>query len=188
MGRIGLVVAFAGMLAITTFAGALPADAETRRAANAPTTIIVRTSVVGPADAGSTVQVRCGGETVILTFDKTGAPNTSSVGSFSKVDGGWESFSNLPDALIGCTFTETANGNAASTSWTCTYASTEPSTPNGGGIEPVPGCASDAGTGSGPVTVHYGNVATNVQTQVSTVTFTNTYGAEPVGADPTFTG
>src|SRR5262249_47467993 len=147
-----------------------------------------RKSVIGPAEAGSTVQVRCGGETVTLTFDKTGAPGTTSVGSFPKVDRAWETFSNLPDVVTTCTFTETVNGNASSTSWSCTYGSTEPSAPGGGGVDPAPGCAVDAGKGSGPVTVHYGNVETNVQTQVSTVTFTNTYGPEPVEQDPTFTG
>jgi hypothetical protein len=101
------------------------------------------------------------------------------VGSFSKVDGAWATFASLPPEPTSCSFTETVNANAASTTWTCAYESTEPDIPKGQGLEQEPGCAAAWGTGGGPVTVLYGDVETNVETQVSTVTFTNTYVAPP---------
>jgi hypothetical protein len=190
MRGIGLFVAFAGTLALALVALVLPAGAGQAPPQNPPTTLIIRKVVTGPATAGSTVQIHCGaGDTATLTFDKNGAPDTTSVGSFSKVDGAWKTFSNLPDVPTSCTFTETVNANATSTAWTCAYQSTEPNVAKGQGVEQAPGCAAASGAGGGPVTVLYGNVETNVQTQVSTVTFTNTYGAaQPVAAAPTFSG
>ena len=188
MRRIRLLVGFVGVVTLGVGALVLPARAGTEPPEDAPTTFVIRKVVNGPATAGSTVAVNCGGETAVLTFDKTGAPDTTSVGSFTKVDGAWMFFTSLPEEPSECTSTETSTGGAASTSWTCSFLTTEPEVPRSQQVEdPEPGCAAAAGTGTGPVVVVYGNLDDDIETQVSTVTFTNTYVA-PVNTAPTFTG
>jgi hypothetical protein len=191
MRRTGLLVAFVGALTLSV-AAVVPAGAG--EAPEDATTIIVRKVVVGPATSGSTVVVECADsdEVATLTFDKTGAPDTTSSSSFTKVSGAWQLVTDLPPDSTPCTFTETVTGGAESTSWTCAYESTEPDVVKDQGLEdPEPGCAVAAGTGTGPVTVIYGNFDSDVETQTSTVTFTNTYvapPAPPVNTAPNFTG
>jgi hypothetical protein len=192
MRKIGLFATFVGVLALSVSALVIPAGAGEGPPADPVTTIIIRKVVSGPATAGSSVVIACdGGDTATLTFDTTGAPDTTTSGAFTKVDGAWTLFTSLPEEPTPCTFTETVTGGAASTTWTCAYESTEPDVPKSQGLEgPEPGCAVAAGSGTGPVTVVYGNFDTNVETQASTVTFTNTYVAAPlpVNTAPNFTG
>jgi hypothetical protein len=197
MRKVGLLAGFVGALVLAVGALVVPAGAGQEPPEDAPTTIIIRKVVLGPATEGSAITISCGdGDIATLTFDKTGAPDTASVGSFSKVDGAWVLFTDLPDDPTPCTFTETANGATTTTlvdtSWTCAYESTEPDIVKGQGLEaPEPGCAAAAGNGPGPVTVTYGNFDTDVETQTSTVTFTNTYVAPaplPLDLAPNFTG
>jgi hypothetical protein len=194
MRRFGLSVVLAAVLVLGFGAFVVPAGAGSD-GEQGTTTFIIRKVVNGPATAGSTVVVDCEGETATLTFDATGAPNTTSSNSFVKANGAWVLDTNLPPDLTACTYTETVTGGAVSTSWTCAYESTEPDEPKAlpqGLEDPDPGCAAAAGTGTGPVTVVYGNLDDNVASQTSTVTFTNTYVAPPppppVVTGPSFTG
>ena len=192
MRKVGLLVALVGAVVLALGAFVVPAVAGEQD--TDATTIIVKKVVTGPATAGSTVVIDCGGSSVAtLTFDKAGAPDTTSTGSFAKVNGAWQYQTTLPEEAITCTFTETVTGGAESTSWTCSYQSTEPDVIKGQGpaADPEPGCAAASGTGTGPATVVYGNFDSDVETQTSTVTFTNAYvapPAPPVNTAPNFTG
>ena len=120
MRKLGLSVALGGAVVLAPGAFVVPAVAGDQD--SDATTIIVKEVVTGPATAGSTVVIDCGGSSVAtLTFDKTGAPDTSSTGSFTKSNGAWQYQTTLPEEAITCTFTETVSGGAESTSWTCAY-------------------------------------------------------------------
>lgn len=194
MRKIGLFVGLGGAVVLALGAFVVPAVAG--EPVNDATTIIVKKVVTGPATAGSTVTVECtdSNEVATLTFDKTGAPDTSTSNQFHKVNGAWQLQTSLPEEATPCTFTETVTGGAASTSWACAYESTAPDVVKGQGpaADPEPGCAAASGTGVGPATVVYGNFDNHIETQTSTVTFTNTYvaptPAPPVEIAPTFTG
>ena len=196
MRRIWLVATFVGVLTLGVGAFVLPAGAgEVDLGA---TTFVVRKVVVGPATSGSAVVVQCSdsSETATLTFDKTGAPDTTTSNSFEKLNGAWVLNTSLPPEATACTFTETVSGGALNTAWICSYQSSppeeEPALPEGIDDPLTPGCAAGSGTGTGPVTVVYGNLDDDVATQSSVVTFTNTYGdlppAPPVNTAPNFTG
>jgi hypothetical protein len=160
--------------------------------------ITVRKVVVGTGTGPSSVSVACEGaeaaalETVVLNFDAQGHPTTAEPPGFDIVDGAW----NVSDSTGNggsCTFTESATGGAASTSWTCDYTSTEVEVPESTQLVPA-GCDADSGTGVGPITVVYPGDRV-VSQQASTVVFTNTFVAAPpvqaapqVVAQPTFTG
>ena len=193
MRRIGLLVGFVGALALAVGALVLPAGAGEGPPEDPATTIRIRKVVSGPATAGSTIVIQCGGgESATLTFDKTGAPDTTSVGSFTKVDNAWVLVTSLPEEPTPCTFTETVTGGAASTSFTCTYEAVEADVPKSQGLdEPRAGCDASAGTGTGPVTVVYAGIEQDIEAQTSIVTFTNTYVAVApplVVTNPNFTG
>jgi hypothetical protein len=193
MRKVGLLVALVGAVVLALGAFVVPAVAGEQD--TDATTLIVKKVVNGPATAGSTVKVQCtdSDEVATLTFDATGAPSTASSNSWAKVNGAWQLQTTLPEAATPCTYTETETGGAESTSWTCAYQSTEPDVVKGQGpaADPEPGCAAAAGTGTGPATVVYGNFDSDVETQSSTVTFTNTYvapPAPPANTAPNFTG
>jgi len=170
------------------------------------TTMIVKKVVTGTGTAGSTVVVDCdgglAGDSATLTFDKNGAPNTTTNTDWQKLNGGWTLFDTLGNANDACSFEETVTGGATSTSFTCAYQNVESDEIENQQIEL--GCDAASGTGTGPVEVLYG-FNLNVFSQTSTVTFTNTFqaattttttttptttttAAAPVATSPTFTG
>jgi hypothetical protein len=166
-------------------------------------TITVEKVVVG-SGAPSSVTVDCetdapsadAVEGVVLNFAADGSPvDTVPAGVFDVVDGAFTISGDNGDESGRCTFTETATGGAASTSFTCAYEFTPVIHPTATQIEGA-GCVEEAGVGVGPVQVNYpGN--DDVDEQASTVVFTNTFTAAPleplrpaaqVVAHPAFTG
>jgi hypothetical protein len=192
-------LAATGTLTLTTSAGAGEEPGMT--------TIIVRKNVVGTGTGGSTVRLDCSddGDTVDLNFDAAGHPTTSvpADGSISIVGGAWQiSSGNPPNEPVPCTFTEITTGGASFTGWTCAYSFTAPESepappaPAALGIPAVVlGCMDPLGVGTGPATVTYGNSVQDIETQTSTVTFTNVFPRaeagvvdDPVVVAPAFTG
>ncbi len=119
-----------------------------------------------------------------LGFDATGAPTTTDNDLWVADGGQWV----LPDARYinvpqVCTATETDADGATSTSWTCAY-SVEQST------EPPPGCAADAGSGTGPVEFTLIGAGEGAAGQDVDLVFTNTIAPvpAPITAEVTFTG
>ena len=199
LALVAAALAATGTLTVATTAGAGEESGMT--------TIIVRKNVVGTGTGGSTVRLDCsaGGDTVDLNFDAAGHPTTSvpADSSISIVAGAWQIDAGVPpDEPVPCTFTEITTGGAAVTGWTCTYSFTAPESepappaPAALGIPAIVlGCADPLGVGTGPATVTYGNSVQDIETQTSTVTFTNVFVAagaggvtEPVVVTPAFTG
>src|SRR5262249_17752367 len=160
MRKIGLLAAVGiGVLALG--ASVVPAGAG-----DSQTTIVVKKVVSGPTAAATTVVVDCEAyPDTTLTFDATGAPNTTTNNSWVKSNGGWALFANFLQNRSECSFTETVTGGAASTSWTCVYQSTEFTGPSSKQVQ-SPGCAATSGTGTGAVTVLYASTGDELLNQM----------------------
>lgn len=189
------------LLLAAVAAVALPLSATTAGAQQiSDVTITVKKVVVGTG-APSAVTVDCVGNAQddasafvvdVLDFDAQGNPVASGADTdFEIEDGAWVQHGSA-GAGGQCTFTETATGGAASTAWTCAYTFTPVTAPAATQIEQA-GCQAAAGSGVGPVVVHYPGEL-DVSEQASEVTFTNTFvagdpiPAAQVVAQPAFTG
>ncbi len=149
--------------------------------------ILVRKTVQGPATGGFTVVVNCvdNGGQATLNFDASGAPTIfSGGGDWSIVGGAWKVNFPTPDDPLQCTATETDADGAPTTTWTCDYENVVVN-----GLTEF-GCDAPSGTGTGPVGFSLGSIGQGIETQLTTVHFTNTIPAPAaaVPAAPTFTG
>jgi hypothetical protein len=149
------------------------------------TTFVVNKVVVG---AGSPTQIvfTCSpvegdgddGEQVILGFDGLGHPTTASEPGFEIVGESWVGVTIVPDERFECVFLEAPN-TALDVDWTCDFQFDAGTT-----VEDL-GCSASAGTGLVGPGVLVGSQFDEIESQVVTVTFTNTFAA--VVTPPIFT-
>jgi hypothetical protein len=163
---------------------------------------VVSTKVVGEPSPGTVVQVECATDdpvlpqSVRLGFDAKGRA-TVAAGDTQ----GWEILpadstwifhsSQFPAAVTTCTFTEIETGDATEVAWTCNDGKIGGSViPCTGEPDAIPGPPVHTfGAGPGPVTVLVDESdASGLGVEDVDVTFTNTFGPEPVGVAPNFTG
>ena len=155
----------------------------------AAVTMVLQKEIVGPAQTGSSVQLRCENNNDLVfnltfAFDAAGNATTSDApdGYATIVDGDWV-MSGTPKDTVSwtCYATETDTGGAASTSFTCDYDS---------GDNPADGfgCALAGDPSPGPAKVLFATPG-DVKIQQAQITFTNTYVTVAAAeVTPTFTG
>jgi hypothetical protein len=183
-----LVIALVALGALTLAPGA---GAGVQPIGAAPLTVVKTVTGTVPAGTTFSVTIQCDGDIIndggsgtdlaTLTFDATGQPTSPDTVTFG--DPG------------GCVVTETVNGNAVSTTYSCDFTLPDeevpvPGSTDGFGAQQAPpeeGVCEAAGPQSGPMGV--GIVS---EGQTATVTIANTFGdpqpAAQIVAQPAFTG
>jgi hypothetical protein len=198
---IAVVLSLTGAVAASPVADAGEVEEEPPKPLQS-LTLVVSTKVVGEPSPGTVVQIECSpGDPVLpqavrLGFDAKGRA-TVAAGDTQ----GWEILpanstwvfhsSQFPAGVTTCTLTEIETGDATEIAWTCNDGKIGGLViPCTGDRDEIPGPpVSTLGAGPGPVTVLIDESdAPELMVEAVEVTFTNTFGPEPVGVAPNFTG